>query len=173
MDATRNNQKWNIFQVSLIESIDLIFGNWRGPDTPSKRIKRIKSFWISKWINEWLFLKLIKLITEFNWFWVSFVLYSSLSYRASDVWSYGVLLWELLTGETPYKGFDFLSIAYGVAVHTLALPIPKTCPGSWGKLMKSKLPTFAWNNEIFSSNLITHLVFIRIFFYRLLGKRST
>uniref|UniRef100_A0A182UC98 mitogen-activated protein kinase kinase kinase n=1 Tax=Anopheles melas TaxID=34690 RepID=A0A182UC98_9DIPT len=56
--------------------------------------------------------------------------------KASDVWSYGVLLWELLTGETPYKGFDSLSVAYGVAVNTLALPIPKTCPESWGKLMK-------------------------------------
>ena len=47
-----------------------------------------------------------------------------------------MLLWELLTGETPYKGFDSLSVAYGVAVNTLALPIPKTCPESWGKLMK-------------------------------------
>lgn len=59
-------------------------------------------------------------------------------YRASDVWSYGVLSWELLTGEIPYKGFDYLTIAYGVAVSTLALPIPKTCPENWGKLMKSK-----------------------------------
>ncbi|XP_058821356.1 mitogen-activated protein kinase kinase kinase 11-like isoform X2 [Topomyia yanbarensis] len=59
--------------------------------------------------------------------------------KASDVWSYGVLLWELLTGETPYKGFDSLMVAYGVAVNTLALPIPKTCPEPWGKLMK-----FCW-----------------------------
>lgn len=47
------------------------------------------------------------------------------------------MLWELLTGETPYKGFDSLSVAYGVAVNTLTLPIPKTCPEAWGKLMKS------------------------------------
>lgn len=60
-------------------------------------------------------------------------------HRASDVWSYGVLSWELLTGETPYKGFDSLSVAYGVAVNTLTLPIPKTCPEGWGKLMKSKI----------------------------------
>uniref|UniRef100_A0A1B0A161 mitogen-activated protein kinase kinase kinase n=1 Tax=Glossina pallidipes TaxID=7398 RepID=A0A1B0A161_GLOPL len=57
--------------------------------------------------------------------------------KSSDVWSYGVLLWELITGETPYKGFDSLSVAYGVAVNTLTLPIPKTCPEAWGKLMKS------------------------------------
>ncbi|KAL3183571.1 hypothetical protein MRX96_033679 [Rhipicephalus microplus] len=50
--------------------------------------------------------------------------------RASDVWSYGVLLWELLTGETPYKGIDALAVAYGVAVNKLTLPIPSTCPGS-------------------------------------------
>lgn len=58
--------------------------------------------------------------------------------RSSDVWSYGVLSWELLTGETPYKGFDSLSVAYGVAVNTLSLPVPKTCPEGWGKLMKSE-----------------------------------
>lgn len=49
-----------------------------------------------------------------------------------------MLLWELITGETPYKGFDPLSVAYGVAVNTLTLPIPKTCPETWGALMKSK-----------------------------------
>lgn len=71
------------------------------------------------------------------------------TYRASDVWSYGVLLWELLTGETPYKGFDSVAVAYGVAVNTLTLPIPKTCPEGWGHLMKGcwetdphKRPTF-------------------------------
>lgn len=53
------------------------------------------------------------------------------------MWSYGVVLWELLTGETPYKGFETLSIAYGVAVNSLKLPIPKTCPEAWSRLMKS------------------------------------
>lgn len=50
--------------------------------------------------------------------------------------SYGVLLWELLTGETPYKGIDALAVAYGVAVNKLTLPIPSTCPAPWRDLME-------------------------------------
>ena len=56
--------------------------------------------------------------------------------KASDVWSYGVMLWELLTGQTPYKGIDDLAIAYGVAVNKLTLPIPTTCPQQWKELME-------------------------------------
>jgi len=58
--------------------------------------------------------------------------------KSSDVWSYGVLLWELLTGETPYKGIDHLAVAYGVAVNKLTLPIPTTCPAPFSRLMEGK-----------------------------------
>lgn len=53
--------------------------------------------------------------------------------------SYGVLLWELLTGEVPYRGIDGLAVAYGVAVNKLTLPIPSTCPEPFAKLMEGKL----------------------------------
>ncbi|KAK3573317.1 hypothetical protein QTP86_022683 [Hemibagrus guttatus] len=49
---------------------------------------------------------------------------------------YGVLLWELLTGEVPYRGIDGLAVAYGVAVNKLTLPIPSTCPEPFAKLME-------------------------------------
>lgn len=50
-----------------------------------------------------------------------------------------MLLWELLTGETPYKGIDALAVAYGVAVNKLTLPIPSTCPTPFSSLMEGNI----------------------------------
>ncbi|CAF4578989.1 unnamed protein product [Rotaria sp. Silwood2] len=54
----------------------------------------------------------------------------------SDVWSFGVLLWECLTGEIPYKGFDQMQVAFGIATNRYSLPIPSTCPEEFSQLMK-------------------------------------
>lgn len=54
----------------------------------------------------------------------------------SVVGSYGVLLWELLTGEVPFRGIDGLAVAYGVAMNKLALPVPSTCPEPFARLME-------------------------------------
>lgn len=56
--------------------------------------------------------------------------------KSSDVWSFGVILWELLTGEIPYRGIDPLAVAYGVAIEKLKLPIPSTCPKAFADLLK-------------------------------------
>lgn len=56
--------------------------------------------------------------------------------------SYGVLLWELLTGESPYKGIDTMAIAYSVAMNKLRLHIPSTVPMSWRKLMEGESTLF-------------------------------
>ncbi|XP_076846374.1 mitogen-activated protein kinase kinase kinase 10 [Brachyhypopomus gauderio] len=59
----------------------------------------------------------------------------SLFSKSSDVWSFGVLLWELLTGEVPYREIDALAVAYGVAMNKLTLPIPSTCPEAFVQLL--------------------------------------
>ncbi len=50
--------------------------------------------------------------------------------------SFGVLLWEFLTGEIPYKGFDQMQVAFGIATNKYTLPIPSTCPEELSQLMK-------------------------------------
>lgn len=52
--------------------------------------------------------------------------------------SFGVLLWELLTGEVPYREIDALAVAYGVAMNKLTLPVPSTCPEPFAQLLAGK-----------------------------------
>ncbi|XP_067831039.1 mitogen-activated protein kinase kinase kinase 10 [Heptranchias perlo] len=77
----------------------------------------------------------------------------SLFSKSSDVWSFGVLLWELLTGEVPYREIDGLAVAYGVAVNKLTLPIPSTCPEPFGKLMED-----CWNSDAHSRPSFTAIL---------------
>ncbi|KAG7465242.1 hypothetical protein MATL_G00174230 [Megalops atlanticus] len=80
--------------------------------------------------------KTTKMSTAGTYAWMApEVIKSSTFSKGSDVWSYGVLLWELLTGEAPYRGIDGLAVAYGVAVNKLTLPIPSTCPEPFSQLM--------------------------------------
>ncbi|CAH2103688.1 unnamed protein product [Euphydryas editha] len=65
-----------------------------------------------------------------------------------DIWSYGVVLWELLTQEVPYKTLETHAIMWGVGTDTIALPIPTTCPSSlqlllnqcWNRTPRSRPP---------------------------------
>jgi mitogen-activated protein kinase kinase kinase 13 len=53
-----------------------------------------------------------------------------------DVWSFGVVLWELLTCEIPYRGVDSSAIMWGVGNNSLQLPIPSTLPDGFKLLLK-------------------------------------
>jgi len=53
-----------------------------------------------------------------------------------DIWSYGVVLWELMTCETPYKDVDSSAIIWGVGSNSLHLPIPLSCPDGFRLLIK-------------------------------------
>lgn len=53
-----------------------------------------------------------------------------------DIWSYGVVLWELLSGEIPYKDVDSSAIIWGVGNNSLHLPIPSSCPEGYRLLVK-------------------------------------
>lgn len=55
--------------------------------------------------------------------------------------SFGVLLWECLTGELPYQGFDQMQVAFGIATSKYSLPIPSTCPEEFAQLMKGTHPS--------------------------------
>mmetsp|Transcript_22291 Transcript_22291/g.66974 ORF Transcript_22291/g.66974 Transcript_22291/m.66974 type:complete len:830 (-) Transcript_22291:149-2638(-) len=62
--------------------------------------------------------------------------------KTVDVWSYGVVLWELLTGEVPYRGVEQGAIIFGVASKSLHLPVPSTAPLGFSLLLKQ-----CWNIE--------------------------
>ncbi|XP_018323033.1 mitogen-activated protein kinase kinase kinase 13 isoform X2 [Agrilus planipennis] len=53
-----------------------------------------------------------------------------------DIWSFGVVLWELLTCETPYKDMEQSAIMYLVGCGKLNPPIPTTCPEGFKLIMQ-------------------------------------
>jgi hypothetical protein len=50
--------------------------------------------------------------------------------------SFGVVLWELLTGEIPYKDVDSSAIIWGVGSNSLHLPVPSSCPDGFKILLR-------------------------------------
>jgi len=47
-----------------------------------------------------------------------------------------VVLWELLTCETPYRDVDYSAVIWGVGTNALHLPIPKSCPEGFRLLVR-------------------------------------
>ncbi|XP_015509482.1 mitogen-activated protein kinase kinase kinase 12 isoform X1 [Neodiprion virginianus] len=73
-----------------------------------------------------------------------------------DIWSYGVVLWELLSGEIPYKDVDSSAIIWGVGNNSLHLPIPASCPEGFRLLVKQCWAAKPRNRPSFK-NILIHL----------------
>ncbi|KAJ1266169.1 hypothetical protein BS78_08G130400 [Paspalum vaginatum] len=53
-----------------------------------------------------------------------------------DVFSFGIVLWEILTGEEPYADMHYGAIIGGIVTNTLRPRVPKNCDLAWQKLME-------------------------------------
>ncbi|KAB1203763.1 hypothetical protein CJ030_MR8G011175 [Morella rubra] len=53
-----------------------------------------------------------------------------------DVFSFGIALWELLTGEEPYANMHCGAIIGGIVSNTLRPQLPKRCDPQWKRLME-------------------------------------
>ncbi|XP_027353823.1 uncharacterized protein LOC113864388 isoform X2 [Abrus precatorius] len=53
-----------------------------------------------------------------------------------DVFSFGIVLWEILTGEEPYANMHYGAIIGGIVNNTLRPNIPSDCDPEWRTLME-------------------------------------
>ncbi|XP_023542191.1 uncharacterized protein LOC111802158 [Cucurbita pepo subsp. pepo] len=53
-----------------------------------------------------------------------------------DVFSFGIVLWEILTGEEPYANMHYGAIIGGIVNNTLRPPVPNFCDPDWILLME-------------------------------------
>ncbi|GLJ52258.1 hypothetical protein SUGI_1111770 [Cryptomeria japonica] len=53
-----------------------------------------------------------------------------------DVFSFGIVMWELLTGEEPYANMHYGAIIGGIVSNTLRPHVPNWCDPAWRSLME-------------------------------------
>lgn len=53
-----------------------------------------------------------------------------------DVFSFGIVMWEILTGEEPYANMHYGAIIGGIVNNTLRPHVPSSCDPEWRRLME-------------------------------------
>ncbi|XP_051215864.1 uncharacterized protein [Lolium perenne] len=53
-----------------------------------------------------------------------------------DVFSFGIVMWEILTGEEPYANMHYGAIIGGIVNNTLRPHVPASCDPEWRRLME-------------------------------------
>ncbi|GMH08167.1 hypothetical protein Nepgr_010007 [Nepenthes gracilis] len=61
---------------------------------------------------------------------------TSLVSEKVDVFSFGMVMWELVSGEQPHADLDYDAIIGGVLCNTLRPPVPYYCDPGWRSLME-------------------------------------
>uniref|UniRef100_A0A3B3BEG0 Mitogen-activated protein kinase kinase kinase 20 n=2 Tax=Oryzias melastigma TaxID=30732 RepID=A0A3B3BEG0_ORYME len=72
-----------------------------------------------------------------------------------DTFSYGVVLWEMLTREIPFHGLEGLQVAWLVVEKNERLTIPSSCPVSFAELMRKCWVTEPRGRPVFKHILST------------------
>uniref|UniRef100_A0AAY4ETA8 Mitogen-activated protein kinase kinase kinase 20 n=1 Tax=Denticeps clupeoides TaxID=299321 RepID=A0AAY4ETA8_9TELE len=74
--------------------------------------------------------------------------------ESCDTYSYGVVLWEMLTREIPFKGLEGLQVAWLVVEKNERLTIPSSCPDSFAVMMRSCWVTDPKERPLFKQILV-------------------
>lgn len=54
----------------------------------------------------------------------------------SDAYSFGVVLWEIISRQEPFPQYDIFQAAHAVVERGERLPIPPHCPSKFAQLMQ-------------------------------------